>query len=75
MTLKEKLTILETDNERLRRENRRLSEGHEACKTALRELREVLKEAQEIKRNSDAKYREILSIREDWKTLASKERG
>lgn len=75
MTLKEKLTILEADNERLRRENRRLVEGHEACKTALRELREVLKEAQEIKRNSDAKYREILSIREDWKTLASKERG
>ena len=74
MTLKEKLTILEADNERLRRENRRLSEGHEACKTA-RELREGLKEAQEIKRNSDAKYREILSIREDWKTLASKERG
>ncbi|WP_434311458.1 hypothetical protein [Hominifimenecus sp. rT4P-3] len=74
MTLKEKIAILEADNERLRRENQRLAEGHEACRTALRELREVLQEAQEIKRASGAKYREILAIREDWKALVSEER-
>ena len=75
MTLEEKITILEADNARLRRENQRLIQGRAACRAALKELRQVLHEARQLKQKGQDGYREILKIRHDWEALASGKGG